>query len=113
MCVNRRVVSIQFDEWRRDAEVSFDQLKRLLLTYIQFPKDITIIKLACQTSIEKFFIKSSYRVFHLRMCFLKVLKMSENQYVDKKIRQYHSGNYGLKSSINYFYGYIDSKCPLL
>ena len=28
-----------------------------------------------------------YRVFHLRMCFLKGLKMSENQYVDKKIRQ--------------------------
>ena len=26
-----------------------------------------------------------YRVFHLRMCFLKGLKMSENQYVDKKI----------------------------
>ena len=28
-----------------------------------------------------------YRVFHLRMCFLKRLKMSENQYVDTKIRQ--------------------------
>ena len=24
----------------------------------------------------------SYRVFHLRMCFLKGLKMSENQYVE-------------------------------
>ena len=30
----------------------------------------------------------TYRVFHLRMSFLKVLKMSENQYVDKKIRQH-------------------------
>ena len=30
---------------------------------------------------------STYRVFHLRMCFFKGLKMSENQYVDKKIRQ--------------------------
>ena len=28
-----------------------------------------------------------YRVFHLRMCFLKGLKMSENQYVDKKKKQ--------------------------
>ena len=32
----------------------------------------------------------SYRVFHLRMCFLKGLKMSENQYEDKTIRQYHN-----------------------
>ena len=32
----------------------------------------------------------TYRVFHLRMCFLKGLKMSENQYVDKKIRQQHN-----------------------
>ena len=29
----------------------------------------------------------TYRVFHLRMCFLKGLKMSQNQYVDKKKRQ--------------------------
>ena len=28
-----------------------------------------------------------YRVFHLRMCFIKGLKMSENQYVDNKKRQ--------------------------
>ena len=28
-----------------------------------------------------------YRVFHLRMCFLKGLKMSENHYFEKKKRQ--------------------------
>ena len=34
--------------------------------------------------------RTKYRVFHLRMCFLKGLKMSENQYVDKKKRQQHN-----------------------
>ena len=29
-------------------------------------------------------------MFHLRMCFLKGLKMSKNQYVDKKKRQLHN-----------------------
>ena len=39
---------------------------------------------------NEFPIHFCYRVFHLRMCFLKGLKMSENQYVDKKIRQQHN-----------------------
>ena len=36
---------------------------------------------------QQVYIHTYYRVFHLRMCFLKGLKMSENQYVDKKKRQ--------------------------
>ena len=31
----------------------------------------------------------SYRVFHLRMCFFKGLKMPDNQHVDKKKRHWH------------------------
>ena len=31
----------------------------------------------------------NYRVFHLRMCFFKGLKMPDNQHVDKKKRHWH------------------------
>ena len=82
----RRSVDGAFRAGQEDAIVIFSIHQRM--TMIDGPIILVWNLMPSSAELMKgHHVPLYYRVFHLRMCFLKGLKMSENHYVDKKKRQ--------------------------